>query len=271
MKKLVLTTLALMMTVSSQAKMIYGRYTVSKNKNGIEREWDSDLKGYRVTEYAVIEVKYNTVTNRGSIRSLNEYCTDNTVALQFKDADGLMIDGMEAAVGFFFYNEMLGAYDYDDKTQRRLRSQITRISVLDDSGCIDTPQSEEIVCNRGREYNEATDRCERVCDDNHFYDYDSDKCIKLLDSKDESGEWCQKADGEWYFDNNVKNGKCPKVKVKKDLERETAYGAGSSESHPGYELETTGPWYSSADGRWHCDAPYEFDGQGGCFLLRRGK
>ena len=316
MKHIATLTLAILMLVASaQAKMIYGHYTASNNKNGIEKQWDSDVHGYRVTEYAVIELKYNTITNRGVIRSKNGYCEDETVILQLMDNQGLMIDAITVTVGTYFYNDMLDEYSHDWKTQRRMRSQINDINIISD--CVNKEQYDEIVCNASREYNPTTDHCDRKCKEFQHYDADTDKCKKdtvymgteshvgwTADGKNfynnksleadyqnndykTDGEWCQKADGEWYFDNKVKNGKCPNVNVRKDPELESAYGNEPSEKEhcpPSWQDENGNckqgwndvwydrddhapdPWYSNVNGQWYCDHPYRHDGNGHCVM-----
>lgn len=299
MKRLVIFLSVLMLVASAQAKVLTAKQTVIKY-NGFNKDmhgWYSYCFGVDVT------VRYNPTTDRGYIE-FGESCLSDAEKLRtfirVYDADGFQINTFDSDRFEPYASFHIMATDLTEQERKAIRK--ISIAFYEDENVDWGGGLPELKCPSNRVLNKEDVVCERKCDDNHVYDKYTDKCIDLYDSKetaeldvdkeelsspiytneypDQSGEWCQKADGEWYFDNKVKDGKCPKVQVRKDPERESAYGNELYEKthcpsswqdengscKPGWDTDAPSPWYSQVNAQWYCDYPYRHDGQGHCVL-----
>lgn len=287
MKKLVIFLSILMLVASAQAKVLTAKMTVDHDKffSNIRHGWVTSCSGVEV------KLKYNPTTDRGYIE-FGESCVENADRLRtlvrVYDADGFQINAFNSERFESFTSYHIMATDLTEQERKAIRK--ISIDFFDDDSVVWLGKY-EVKCPTNRELNEDDGICERKCDDNHIYDSETDKCVDLYDSKetaelvlddngnvpsspiytneypDQSGEWCQKADGEWYFDNNVKDGKCPKVKVRKDPERESVYGNEPSEKAWSNSASATyDAQYNNASGQWECTQPFHHDGYGHCIM-----
>lgn len=269
MKTLVIFISVVMLVASAQAKVLTAKMTVNKHKifSKEKHGWLYSCSGIDVT------VKYNPVTDRGSI-IFGESCVSESWRLQafirVYDADGFQIGTFDSE----HFEEYNGWHIMSTDLTKQERKAIRKISIdfygRDD---IDWTGKGELTCPSNREFNEDDNICERKCDDNHIYDSETDKCEALYDSK-ATAEYEPVLD-EPKNDNVVEEAATTvsesvvsvdqKSETQVEETREQMYARlGMSDMlTSSIDLE---PWYSSTDGRWHCDAPYEFDGRGGCFL-----
>ena len=288
MKKLVIFLSVLMLVASAQAKVLK-----ASTKMRISKTFDKALHGWwEVCSGIDITVKYNPTTDRGFI-DFGSSCADENeygeIFVRVYDSDGFQINTFgsykfESWVG----HHIMGTDLTPDERKAAIRIEIDMYDF--ESKLSLWFEKHTLTCPKGRVSDgEPFGICERVCDDNHIYNSETDKCDYLYDSKgtaeldvdqeelsspiytndspDPSGEWCQKADGEWYFDNKVKNGKCPKVKVRKDQERESAYSNEPSEK--AWENPASATYdaqYNNASGQWECTQPFHHDGYGHCVM-----
>ncbi len=291
MKKIVLTIVSAMILVGvANASVLTAKMTATKHKSFSKKRHGLITWCYGLD----VTVKYNPTTDRGSI-DFGKSCVSDADRLQafirVYDADGFQINTFKSNR----FEEFSSYHIMATSLTKQERKAIRKISIDfygDDN--VKWVTDEELTCPSNRELNEDDFICERKCDDNHIYDSETDKCEALYDSKAtaeyepvlEEPKLDNVADKVETFVSNVVNKAEPFVGdsvVYVDQKSETqvveTQVVGTREqmyARLGMSDMLTSniapePWYSSGDGKWHCDAPYEFDGQGGCDLHRRGK
>lgn len=271
MKKLVLTIVSAMLLAGvANASVLTAKQTVKKHKFFSKKMhgWITLCDGIEVT------VKYNPTTDRGSI-VFGKSCVSDADRLQafirVYDADGFQIGTFDSER----FEEYNGWHIMSTDLTKQERKAIRKISIdfygKDD---VDWTGKGELTCPSNREFNEDDGICERKCGGNHIYDSETDKCEALYDSK-ATAEYEPVLD-EPKLDNvaeEVETSVSDSV-VYVDQKSETQVEETREQMYARLGMSdmltsniAPEPWYSSADGRWHCDAPYEFDGNGNCFLI----
>ena len=284
MKKLVITIFAALLLVGvANASVLTAKLTVEKHKSFSKGRhgWWTFCSGVEV------KLKYNPTTDRGRIE-FGESCVGNADRLQtfirVYDADGFQINAFKSYQFEPYASFNIMATDLTEQERKAIRK--IRIDFFNEDS-VDWIAKYELKCPSNRELNADDFICERKCDDNHIYDSETDKCEALYDSKAtaeyepvlEEPNLDNVADKvETYASNRVNKAETfvGDSIVYVDQKSETQVVETREQMYARLRMSdmltsniAPEPWYSSGDGKWHCDDPYEFDGQGGFQLRRR--